>query len=241
MPARSRCDYPPQSRSDGPANTRLQPNKLVQYMFITTRKLTRNCLGACLSVLLLTGSQPGCGPTDPLSPQLLPVDELHQAEGLGKDGDLTISTAGTIVNRYAALATAARPGDKTIKLSSVAGQGVDALLPLAVDDLLLIIQMQGADIDTGNTVNYGSIVDLRSAGRYEFIGVTSVDQANGTISVYSGCGGLKNGYEPSGHVQVIRVPQYKNLTVSAGAGIVAPAWNGQIGGVVALQVRDTVT
>lgn len=210
-------------------------------MFITTRKLTRNCLGACLSVLLLTGSQPGCGPTDPLSPQLLPVDELHQAEGLGKDGDLTISTAGTIVNRYAALATAARPGDKTIKLSSVAGQGVDALLPLAVDDLLLIIQMQGADIDTGNTVNYGSIVDLRSAGRYEFIGVTSVDQANGTISVYSGCGGLKNGYEPSGHVQVIRVPQYKNLTVSAGAGIVAPAWNGQIGGVVALQVRDTVT
>lgn len=139
------------------------------------------------------------------------------------------------------LAAAAKPGDKTLTLSTVVGQGVDALMPLAPDDLLLIIQVQGADIDTSNSAAYGAVIDLLSAGRYEFIGVTSVDQASGTISVYSGCGGLKNSYDPSGHVQVIRVPQYKNLTVAAGAGITAPSWNGQTGGIVALQVRDTIT
>ena len=209
-------------------------------MSITSRTLTRNCLRAGLAVLLLTGGALGCGPADPLMQQL-PIDALHQAEGTGKDGDLTITMPAQIVNRYAVLSTAAKPGDKTITLSSVAGQGVDALLPLAADDLLLIIQMQGADIDTTNSAAYGSVIDLRSAGRYEFIGVTAVDQAAGTISVYSGCGGLKNSYDPTGHVQVIRVPQYKNLTVSAGAGITAPSWNGQTGGIVALQVRDTIT
>jgi len=178
---------------------------------------------------------------EPLSPSLPPIDSLHQAEGTGTDGDFTVSAAGTIVNRYAVLAASARQGDKTISLSTVAGQGVDALLPLAADDLLLIIQMQGADIDTSNAVSYGSVIDLRSAGRYEFIGVTAVDQASGQISVYTGCGGLKNSYEASSHVQVIRVPQYKNLTISAGGSVVAPAWNGQTGGIVALQVRDAVT
>lgn len=210
-------------------------------MQITTQKRSRNCRSAGWSWLLLAGALSGCGSSESLSPPLLPIGELHQAEGLGKDGDLTISAPSTIVNRYAVLATSARPGDKTITLSSTAGLGIDALLPLAVDDLLLIIQMQGADIDTSNTVNYGSVIDLRSSGRYEFIGVTSIDQAAGQISVYSGCGGLKNSYEASGHVQVIRVPQYKNLQVSTGASIVAPAWNGQIGGLVALQVSDAVT
>ncbi len=206
-------------------------------MLINTRNLSRIWLPAALGCLFVIGSPSGCGPATPE----LPVDALHQAEGTGRDGDRTVSTNNTIVNRYAVLAAAAKPGDKTITLSSTVGLGIDALMPLAPDDLLLIIQMQGADIDTTNSANYGSVIDLRSAGRYEFIGVTSVDQASQTISVYSGCGGLKNSYDPSGHVQVIRVPQYKNLTVAGGASIVAPAWNGQVGGIVALQVADAVT
>lgn len=206
-------------------------------MLINTRNLSRIWLPAAFGGLLAVGCPSGCGPD---SPQL-PVDALHQAEGTGKDGDQTVSTANTVVNRYAVLAAAAKPGDKTITLSATPGLGIDALLPLAPDDLLLIIQMQGADIDTANTASYGSVIDLRSAGRYEFIGVTSVDQASQTISVYSGCGGLKNSYDPTGHVQVIRVPQYKNLTVSAAASIVSPAWNGQTGGIVALQVAESVT
>ena len=193
-----------------------------------------------LGLMLLTGTLSGCGPAEPLLPTW-PVGSLTQAEGLGKDGELTVSAAATVVNRYAVLATDARRGDTTLSLSKVLGQGVDALLPLAPDDLLLVVQLQGADLDTSNTASYGAITDLRSAGLYEFIGVSAVDPAANQLTVYSGCGGLKNSYQASGHVQVIRVPQYVNLTVASGASIVAPAWNGSTGGIVALQIRDTVT
>jgi hypothetical protein len=210
-------------------------------MLITRRNISIIGLGLVLSA----GGPPGCGPGDPLANlgtgASAPVGSLSQAEGLGKDGDLVVSRVGTVVNRYAVLGADAKQGDTTLTLSGMGGIGLDALMPLAVDDLLLIIQMQGADIDTTNTPSYGSVIDLRSAGLYEFIGVTAVDTAAGKVSVYSGCGGLKNSYQAAGHVQVIRVPQYTNLSVAAGASIVAPAWDGRGGGVVAVQVRDTVT
>ena len=129
-------------------------------MLINTRKLSRICWPAALTGLLFVGAPSGCGSDAPP----LPVSSLQQEEGTGKDGDKTISSPGTIVNRYAVLSAAAAPGDKTITLSATAGLGIDALLPLAPDDLLLIIQMQGADIDTSNSASYGSVIDLRSAG-----------------------------------------------------------------------------
>ncbi|MFO0576089.1 MAG: DUF11 domain-containing protein [Polyangia bacterium] len=214
-------------------------------MRITRRNFSTIGLGLGLGLLLLASGPQGCGSADPLATlgpgSNIPVGALSQAEGLGKDGDLTVSMAGTIVNRYAVLAADAKPGDTSLTLSGMAGLGLDALMPLAVDDLLLIIQMQGADIDTTNSASYGSVIDLRSAGLYEFIGVTAVDLAAGKVSVYAGCGGLKNSYQATGRVQVIRVPQYSNLSIAAGASIAAPAWDGQRGGVVAVQVRDTVT
>ena len=206
------------------------------------RKISITYLGLGLGLGLLAGALPGCGPAAPLGPgPAPPLGELRQAEGLGKDGDMMVSAAGTIVNRYAVLAADARRGDTTLSLSALSGRGIDALLPLGPDDLLLIVQMQGADIDTGNSRSYGEVIDLRSAGLYEFIGVVAVDQASRQLTVYAGCGGLKNSYQAAGHVQVIRVPQYSSLTVAPAASIVAPPWDGLSGGVVALQVRDTVT
>ncbi|MEO0872776.1 MAG: hypothetical protein AAFY19_12585, partial [Pseudomonadota bacterium] len=43
-----------------------------------------------------------------------------------------------------------------------------------------------------------------------------------------------------GKAQVIRVPQYRNLTVGGGSRVVARAWDGQVGGVVAMTVEDTL-
>jgi uncharacterized repeat protein (TIGR01451 family) len=40
---------------------------------------------------------------------------------------------------------------------------------------------------------------------------------------------------------VIRVPQYASLTVNAGASISTLAWNGSVGGVVAIRVQNTLT
>ena len=52
-------------------------------------------------------------------------------------------------------------------------------------------------------------------------------------------GGLRN--TDTAGAQVIRVPQYTTLTVSTGASIVAPAWDGTTGGIVAMTARDGVT
>ena len=45
-------------------------------------------------------------------------------------------------------------------------------------------------------------------------------------------------YTASGKTQIIRVPQYTKLTINAGASLTAPAWNGLIGGIVAVDVQN---
>ena len=51
---------------------------------------------------------------------------------------------------------------------------------------------------------------------------------------------LQKSYTVAGKTQVIRVPQYTTLTIADGASIIAPAWNGTVGGVVALQAATTL-
>lgn len=123
--------------------------------------------------------------------------------------------------------------------------------PIATGDLLLVIQMQGADIDATNTDAYGNGVaggqatsNLNNAnftaGRYEYVVAAGpVALGGGTVTFATG---LKNGYQNANansttgqrRFQVVRIPQYQNLTVS---GTVAPsAWNGRTGGILALDV-----
>ncbi len=189
-------------------------------------------IGRLAGILSLVGCDPQGAP--PRSPTA-----LRQPVGAAKDGDLTVSDAKTVVNRYAELAADAPVGAVTLTLTASGGAGVDALLPLTAGDLLLVMQMQGADLDSTNTVSYGTVTDLRSAGLYEFVQVSAVDAAAGTVTINAGCGGLRNSYQAAGHAQVIRVPQYGNLKVAAGGSIVAKPWNGS-GGVVAVQVSGTV-
>ncbi|GAB3875074.1 hypothetical protein GCM10028824_29510 [Hymenobacter segetis] len=126
---------------------------------------------------------------------------------------------------------------------------------IAPGDLLLVIQMQGADINTSNDDTYGdgvaggsgngsSVSTNFKAGTYEYVTVAStsatvLSTAGGTITLASG---LKNSYVNAVATgttgqrtfQVIRVPQYINLTL--GATISPLAWNGATGGIVALDV-----
>src|SRR4051812_15546124 len=82
-----------------------------------------------------------------------------QSYGTGADGNQTIS--GT-VNAYAAV-------QSYISNASSATLVVDASGSFQVNDLALIIQMQGAVIDTSNTANYGRLLSISSAGNYEYI------------------------------------------------------------------------
>ncbi len=162
-----------------------------------------------------------------------------QAEGLGKDGDVAVDTMGRVLNRYAALGADANRGNTTLTLSSSVGQDLDALQPISAGDLLLLMQMQGAEIGGENSARFGEVLDLNGAGLFELIEVSSVDAANNRLVVNSGCGGLKNSYQTRGKTQVVRVPLLRNLTVSATGSIVPKPWDGQSGGIVALQVAGS--
>jgi len=162
----------------------------------------------------------------------------------GKDGALTVSAAKT-VNAYSALAANANAGASSVTVAAISdlasASGTDSgLQPLGAGDLLLVIQMAGATINAADTApggisDYGSVSSLNNAGNYELAGVASV--SGSTIAL--DCG-LKNSYSVTGKAQVIRVPQYTTLTVTSGGSITAPAWNGTVGGVVAVQADTTL-
>jgi uncharacterized repeat protein (TIGR01451 family) len=123
---------------------------------------------------------------------------------------------------------------------------------LAANDLILIIQMQAAAINSTNSTSYGDgiagglasgwLTDATfTAGYYEYAAVQSV--SGGTITTKTP---LIHAYTRSDYTgtlgqrryQVIRVPQYNNLTLVG--NITAPAWNGETGGVLPLDVANTL-
>ncbi|MGI4821172.1 MAG: beta strand repeat-containing protein, partial [Janthinobacterium lividum] len=128
--------------------------------------------------------------------------------------------------------------------------------PIASGDLLLVMQMQGADIDYSNTDAYGDGVAGGlatgilnnanfTAGQYEYVVAgADVPLGGGTVTTTTP---LKNSYQNADatastgqrRFQVVRIPQYKNLIIS---GTVSPnPWNGSTGGILALDVTGQLT
>ncbi len=165
----------------------------------------------------------------------------------GNDG-LNAALTGVVNSYYPATASAAA-GATTI---SVGARIPGASPAIAPGDLLLVIQMQDADINGSNSIAYGDgatgrgSTALRSTGLYEYVAAASAVLGGVVTIVGSGAGnGLVNSYDFSNTVtathgfrtfQVIRVPQYSSATVSA--GLTAAAWDGaaHAGGVLAIDV-----
>lgn len=165
---------------------------------------------------------------------------------IGVDGDLTIPADPNpvILNRYttvsAITANTITVGDITDLKDNAAGHFANE--DLSSGDLILIYQAQGALFtDNDDVVTYGAFT-YEDAGHYEFALVASVSGNDITVDTsntlpYS-CNGISNTYNPTdGHVQVIRVPQYTNLTIDNGATVTANPWDGDKGGIVSLHVR----
>ena len=79
------------------------------------------------------------------------------AQQPGKDGPMTVAAANTVLNKYARLSANAAAGATTINVTNPGG--ADGLDPatLTAGDLLLVIQMQGASIDTSyRLADFGS-------------------------------------------------------------------------------------
>src|SRR5438045_436510 len=58
---------------------------------------------------------------------------------------------------------------------------VQSSVGLAVNDLILIIQMKGADFDSSNTSSFGNVNNIQNAGNYEIARITAMN--NNTISI----------------------------------------------------------
>ena len=97
-----------------------------------------------------------------------------------------------------------------------------------VGDTVLLIQMKGAVIDTSNTAAFGTILDYRNAGNYEF---NFISQKSGNVLTFKNR--LTKNYDiPIGVVQLVRVPSYKTGNFSG--GLTCAAWDGSKGGVLAV-------
>lgn len=168
----------------------------------------------------------------------------------GRDGSGTIT--GTVNSYY--------PGNGSVSagvLSLPVGAKSGAAATIAAGDLLLVVQMQDAAINSTDTGAYGDgaandpasgSTALNSSGLYELVTATG-PVASGAVPILGGGNGgaLLNGYTNAAasgtqgqrRWQVIRVPQYASATLSS--GLTALAWNGTVGGVLAIDVSGTLT
>jgi uncharacterized repeat protein (TIGR01451 family) len=157
---------------------------------------------------------------------------------------LTGPSSGMVNNYYPGNGNLA-VGATSLTLGTLDTRGLSTAI--AVGDLLMIMQMQDGTFNTSNNNTYGDgsgsgagSTSVGRAGLYEFVRVTST---GGTIGFTPA---LANSYVQSAATagaaqktyQVIRVSQYSSLTA---AGITAPQWNGATGGVVAVDVQNTLT
>lgn len=184
----------------------------------------------------------------------------------GKDGSYTVNSLNSLVNSYTVLNANASAGQTLITVASNALVGGFFQGVLTPGDLIMIIQMQGAtlNVDTYPASEYvssngqfwgpyttpqghindwnqniplwGEIVNYNNSGKFELAEVKSVSGGN-TISLMCP---LINNYSISGHVQVVRIPRFINLTLNANSSIVPSLWNGNTGGVVAVEVDNNL-
>ncbi len=188
----------------------------------------------------------------------LPITaQVCHAPGINAGG-----TISGVVNSYYQPGASVSAGATTLALGTLRAGGGPAV---AAGDLLLIVQMQGANFDSSNNNCYGDGLGsctnttttadpargykgTPSAGTYEYARVTGISGGNATLA-----SGLLNAYSlaaptvsstnasGSQTFQIIRVPQYPAITVDSANPVLPLAWNGSTGGVIALDVAGTST
>ena len=107
---------------------------------------------------------------------------------------------------------------------------VGPLTGFAAGDKVLLIQMQVPQVDLSNTASFGTLLNSACIGNYEFNRIQSL--GGNTIQLQFA---LTRPYDLSGKVQLVRVPEYDSAMV---CGITCLPWNGTIGGVLALDVKN---
>jgi uncharacterized repeat protein (TIGR01451 family) len=168
----------------------------------------------------------------------------------GRDGAAGSLTG--VVNTYYPGNLSVNAGTSTISIGTATG----APATLAIGDLLLVMQMQDAQISTSDSNAYGDGVAgdpasgasaINQTGVYEFVVVTNISGGTLTIRGAGTSNGLVNTYSNANasnsrgqrRFQVVRVPQYSSATLTS--GLTALPWNGRTGGILVIDVAGALS
>jgi MYXO-CTERM domain-containing protein len=150
--------------------------------------------------------------------------------GNGLDGPLVLNAGESrVVNRYARVTTALAAGAVEILVDSSAG--------FEPGDLVLVHQSTGLTPEPAT----GDISDINlsasAVGRWEFARLTADPVEAGRLKLDAA---LIYAYEATG-AQVVKVPEYTDVQLPAGATLTADAWDGAKGGILAFLAKGNVT
>jgi hypothetical protein len=156
--------------------------------------------------------------------------------GNGHNGDTTLSGATATVNVYGALSSSAAAGDTALTLGTGLLGGT-----FAANDLVMVYQSTGLEsVPASGTQTAIDLDGLNSGvGSFEFAHLSAVTTTGSAVTLTL-TAPLVRGF-PVAVTQVIKVPEYGNLTIPSGTTLKPLAWDGQKGGVVAFLATGTVT
>jgi hypothetical protein len=167
--------------------------------------------------------------------------------------DIAISTDNTVLNTYYPGTGSPVKGSTTLTVGTTS---IGSSTPIANGDMVLIIQMQGAEINSANGDAYGDGVAGGNAtgylntnlvaGTFEYNIVSAYNSGTGLVTLQYG---IANNYYTRAYsstlgaqsYQLIRVPRYYNFTINNNKSITGTAWNGSAGGVIVLEATNTFT
>jgi RHS repeat-associated protein len=153
--------------------------------------------------------------TPTLTPTFTPTPTPIPFYGTGADGDLLVHSGETVYTDTIRSAISSTAASAQSSILVVNGSG------FAVGQEILVIQIRGI-----------------GAGNYEFARISSVSGNSITLG-----SNLVNSYSVDGgsRAQVLRVPQFQNVTIQSGGLLTAHAWDGNSGGIVAFRASGSVT
>lgn len=111
---------------------------------------------------------------------------------------------------------------------------------------VIIMQMQDDVIgaNTADNVSFGNLSSIQSAGLWEVKTIASQTRVAGVLQAISFSGALVNTYNVGGNntsLQIISFPKLNTGAFTTTNNITGTAWNGNIGGVVAIEVGTDLT
>ena len=111
---------------------------------------------------------------------------------------------------------------------------VQSTAGFSVGSSVLIIQMQGAEVQLQNSVAFGRLTTTAEAGQHEFARIASI--SNGVITLENK---LLRNYDAGIAVQLVSVPLYADVTINA--DLRPKPWDGVSGGVLVVEASGTIT